>query len=318
MKARSAARGFTLIELLVVVAIIALLISILLPSLSLARRQARAVVCQTNVRNLSAGAFTYSVEEKTYPPSLVNYPTGDRGSAGLDWLGIGDQFGDFVLGTDKQNINDGTPAGFHVAPMFGKLYPYVLEPKAYLCPSDEKGEIPAGDDTTEDVGNGVFSYTMFAVMGLRQPELIPARFEDTIRTGRGGGGGAASSRRMATPAPSSIPIFVEESPQRINNGNREGNFNADDWVVQRHPGGGPREGIQLGQVEISTFKQGSTNIGFGDGHVEPVQVNYRLDASHIRSQAFGGQGIKGIPGTAPGILWFYGVDSSETNLPQMR
>lgn len=52
--------GFTLIELLVVVAIIALLISILLPALSNAREQSKQLVCNTNLRSQGQAAFFYA------------------------------------------------------------------------------------------------------------------------------------------------------------------------------------------------------------------------------------------------------------------
>ena len=53
-------RGFTLIELLVVVAIIAVLISILLPSLSEARETARTVACSAILKNYGAGNAMYA------------------------------------------------------------------------------------------------------------------------------------------------------------------------------------------------------------------------------------------------------------------
>ena len=52
--------AFTLIELLVVVAIIALLISILLPSLRNAREQSKQLLCNTNLRSQGQAAFFYA------------------------------------------------------------------------------------------------------------------------------------------------------------------------------------------------------------------------------------------------------------------
>lgn len=75
-----AARGFTLIELLVVVAIIALLISILLPSLRDAREQAKVATCLAQVRTVMQAANLYFVESKDSFPYLVTTTS--------NWIGL--------------------------------------------------------------------------------------------------------------------------------------------------------------------------------------------------------------------------------------
>jgi len=69
--------AFTLIELLVVIAIIALLVGILLPSLSAARGQAKAVVCMSNLRQLGVQMAIYQNKFDHLPPvRLKESPVG--------------------------------------------------------------------------------------------------------------------------------------------------------------------------------------------------------------------------------------------------
>ena len=67
-------RGFTLIELLVAIAVIALLISILLPSLAGAKEQAKRAYCLSNLSNIGKAFATYSSQddkEHSFPVQRV-------------------------------------------------------------------------------------------------------------------------------------------------------------------------------------------------------------------------------------------------------
>jgi prepilin-type N-terminal cleavage/methylation domain-containing protein/prepilin-type processing-associated H-X9-DG protein len=72
-------KAFTLIELLVVIAIIALLMAILLPTLQRAGREARAVGCQSNLKQWGATLALYTED------SQGRLPSDNAGLSGL-WL----------------------------------------------------------------------------------------------------------------------------------------------------------------------------------------------------------------------------------------
>lgn len=77
--ARVRRRGFTLIELLVVVAIIALLISILLPSLGRAREQGKTAKCLANLKGIMTTTHIYFLENNDRFPFVTKDSGGTLG-----------------------------------------------------------------------------------------------------------------------------------------------------------------------------------------------------------------------------------------------
>ncbi|HLP84530.1 MAG TPA: DUF1559 domain-containing protein [Phycisphaerales bacterium] len=118
--------GFTLLDVLVSIAVIALLIAMLLPSLQKTSEAARRVVCQSNIRQLGIGVLTYSDDYQGYlPPSaylgsdIAQKMPQQMITARLD-SNLQDQ-----LGTEK--AWDG----------LGILYAadYTTSPQVFYCPS---------------------------------------------------------------------------------------------------------------------------------------------------------------------------------------
>ena len=85
--------GFTLVELLVVIAVIALLMAILAPSLQKSRQQAKAIRCRSNIRQLALGLTMYENEYGTFPHALdetrltppLGIPIGDPTYDRIGW-----------------------------------------------------------------------------------------------------------------------------------------------------------------------------------------------------------------------------------------
>ncbi|MBN1766549.1 MAG: prepilin-type N-terminal cleavage/methylation domain-containing protein [Sedimentisphaerales bacterium] len=112
-------KAFTLIELLVVISIIALLISILVPALSIARQQATGAVCLINQKNLLTTWLMYADDNKdlivsSFTGELANIP---------GWV---DSPTANTLQAKKEAIERGA------------LYKYVNDVQVYHCPGDKR------------------------------------------------------------------------------------------------------------------------------------------------------------------------------------
>ncbi len=109
--------GFTLIELLVVISIIAMLLSILMPSLSKAREQARSVDCRSNLKQLTLAWTMYAMSNND---RLCSSHAGSNEEG--TWA-------------DIRRPDEGIIIGSELAIKAAALWPYTQSIKIYECQS---------------------------------------------------------------------------------------------------------------------------------------------------------------------------------------
>ena len=120
--------GFTLIELLVVIAIIALLMGILLPTLSRVREMAKRIVCSSQVKQVGVATTAYASENENHMPVYNSNNTRTN-----PYLLVQS----YVLYRSESPYVDakGKPLPMKLAVLYeGK---YIADPKVFYCPSNK-------------------------------------------------------------------------------------------------------------------------------------------------------------------------------------
>jgi len=178
-------RGFTLIELLVVVAIIALLVAILLPSLSKARELTRRVICGSNNRHIVVGCNMYASDNiENHFPLSPNWQN-SANNMELRRLYPG-PVGDFSPGNQPECFfGYDTETGFFG---IGLLYAlgYADSPELFYCPS-------LVDSSTLSWPNGwesnpwsatqakwIFGGYYYRIFGQTRGTILPQPFIDEL------------------------------------------------------------------------------------------------------------------------------------------
>jgi len=261
---RRAPAGFTLVELLVVIGIIAVLVSILLPSLNRAREAANQTKCLSNLRQLGNAMQMYVNENKGKFPQTGRYDVPHN----EDWLWWQETP---YAGRPSADIR-GSAIAKYMAANGNVTKDY------FLCPSDDVQQ----RDSVSPVGGGYYRYSYSMNLFF---EDQPTEYGPKTAANYYFGPRISQVRNAAEKI-----VLAEEDPLTINDGafvppaidpHNPSNFRGGgDLLCIRHDRKKAKPDAGWSGQDIPNIDRRG-NANFVDGHAEFVSRKYLHDLSHL-------------------------------------
>ena len=180
-------KGFTLIELLVVISIIALLLSILLPSLKTAKKKAQGIICVSNISGLLKAYYSYALDshDELVSGNVPRYAT--NGTDISEYRK--DYWVDAPQNQQKQFTGDPSgPPSLHekqLGIMRGALYDYVGNFDSYHCPGDKSSKLVPNNDNPFAENYSFRSYSVSELLNgwhVDDPQAV-TKFNEIVSPG---------------------------------------------------------------------------------------------------------------------------------------